>query len=217
MTALFFNLQLNIVSLPAYASALRYGRTAAAAARGRAGGRRGAPARRRSPLAFAAVSTAFSLSLAAADHEFKLARESVDPPEARRLYEGAIARWSLPRELGYRLAYVNALAATAGKTAGAERLEAVDRIADAGAAATACHPNDAVAHYILGSGALMQAILGRRERLADAEEQLDAALRLDPYRLDLLDWRRQAATLRGDKALESALRERIAHVESLHR
>jgi len=113
------------------------------------------------------------------------------------LYEGAI-RLS-PCELGYHLGYVNFLSAVAGKTAGAERLDAVDRIAGSGETAVACHPNDAVAHFILGSGALMQAIVGRGERLGVAEEQLDAALRLDPYRLDVLDWRRQAASLRGEQ------------------
>jgi hypothetical protein len=202
LTALFVNLQFNIVSLPAYASAAL---AAGLLVRPSAGAVPGVWARRfkmGAVLAFAAVSTAYAVRLAAADHEFKLAH-----------FQAAIAL--NPCELGYHLAYVNLLSDRAGKTAGAERLDAVDRIAGSGATATACHPNDAVAHYISGSGALMQAILGRRERLDFAEEQLDAALRLDPYRRDLLDWRRQAAALRGDKNLERALLERIARVQSL--
>jgi hypothetical protein len=213
LAALFVNLQLNIVSLPAYASAalaagllmrrVRSPGTGAAARRLKLG----------AILLFAAGSTVFSLRLTAADRELKLAREATDPAEAMRLYQGAIAL--NPCELRYHLAYVSFLTALIGRTAGAERANAVDRIAASGATATACHPNDAVAHYISGSGALLQAILGRRERLADAEAELDAALRLDPYRLDVLDWRRQAATLRGDKELERALLERIARVKSL--
>jgi hypothetical protein len=153
------------------------------------------------------------LRLGAADREFKLARDAADRSEAARRYQAALAR--NPCELGYHLAYVNHLVEDSAKLTGAPRLDAVDLIARSGATAAACHPNDAVAHFISGSGALMQAILGRGEKLSLAEEQLDAALLLDPYRLDILDWRRQAASLRGDRDLERRLLERIARVRSL--
>jgi O-antigen ligase len=201
LAALFVNLQLNIVSLPAYASAAL---AAGLLIRPRSSGLASRRLVMAALLAFAAASTAYALRLASADHEFKLGR-----------FERALAL--NPCELGYHLAYVNALSAKAGKTSGAERLYAVDRIAASGAVATACHPNDAVSHYILGSGALMQAIVGRPERLAVAEKELDASLSLDPYRPDVLDWRRQAAALRGDKDAERALLERLARVNALRR
>ena len=212
LAGLFFNLQFNIVSLPAYASAAL---AAGLLLRPRAGAAAGVLDRRlkrAAVLTFAALSTIYSLRLAAADREFKLGREAANRAESLSYFQGAIAL--NPCELGYHLAYVNVLADMSGKTVEAENLDA-DRIAASGATAVACHPNDAVAHYIGGVGALLQAILGRREHLADAEAQLDAALRLDPYRLDVLDWRRQAASLRGDKERERALLDRIAHVKSL--
>ncbi|MDD5303858.1 MAG: hypothetical protein PHS14_12225, partial [Elusimicrobia bacterium] len=163
----------------------------------------------------AAAGALFSLRLAAADRQFKLARGAADRSEAARRYQAALAL--NPCELGYHLAYVNHLVEDSSKLAGARRLDALEAIARSGATAVACHPNDAVAHFIAGCGALMQAALGRRESLGAAEEQLDAALRLDPYRLDVLDWRRQAASLRGDRDLEQRLLQRIDRVKSLHR
>ena len=215
LAALFVNLQLNIVSLPAYVSAaLAAGVLLGPLPRARAGA-----AARHGRLAiaviFAASSSVLCVRLVAADREVKLARESADPAESARRYRAALAR--NPCELAYRLGLEKLLSDQVGKTAGSERQAVVDEIAGLGPEAVACHPNDAVAHYIAGTGALLQAILGRRERLTDAEAELDAALKLDPYRLDLIDWRRQAATLRGDKELEGILLKRLAHLGSLHR
>ncbi len=205
------NLQLNIVSLPAY--------TSAALAAGLLM-RPSAGPRTRKPLLwivllFAAASTAYSLRLAAADRDFKLAREASGPDEAGRLYRSALALD--PCELNYHLGYVNVLSDLAGKTgrSGAHwtrRTASRNRARRRRPATRTTRP----AHLIAGSGALRQALSGRPERLAAAEAQLDAALRLDPYRLDVLDWRRQAASLRGDKNLETALLERIARVKALH-
>jgi len=67
LTALFVNLQFNIVSLPAYASAAL---AAGLLLRPRAGAVPGSVARRRAVLLFAAVSTAYSLRLVAAEPRF---------------------------------------------------------------------------------------------------------------------------------------------------
>ena len=215
LAALLVNLQLNIASLPAYVSAAL---AAGLLLRPRASAASGTLARRAKlagAAAFAAASVLLSGRLVAADREMKLARDAADPAAAARLYRAALAK--SPCELRYRLALAKLLSDRVGSTAGAERQAVVDELADLGPEAVACHPNDSVAHYIAGSGALLQAILGRRERLAVAESELDAALRLDPFRLDLLDWRRQAATLRGDKELERSLLERLDRIRSLHR
>ncbi len=207
LTALFVNLQLNIVSLPAYVSAAL---AAGLLVRPRAAGAR--TLRLGLALVFASASAFYALRLADADREFKLAA-SAGPAAAEFQHRAALAL--NPCELTYDLAYVNLLSARIGRSADADRLDAADRIASLGESAAACHPNDAVAHYILGSGALMQALTGRPDRLSVAEAELDAALRLDPYRQDLLDWRRQAATARGDKALERELLDRLARVRAL--
>jgi hypothetical protein len=215
LAALFVNLQFNIVSLPAFVSAAL---AAGLMCRSHDNAAESIAVRRLKPallVLLAAAGAIFSLRLAAADREFKLARGAADRAEAARRYQAALAM--NPCELGYHLAYVNHLVADSSTMSGPRRLETVDLIARSGAAAVACHPNDAVSHFILGSGALMQAILGRRESLALAEEQLDAALRLDPYRLDILDWRRQAASLRRDTDLEQKLLQKIARVKALPR
>lgn len=207
LTALFVNLQLNIVSLPAYVSAAL---AAGLLVRPRAAGARGL--KLGAAVVLASVSAFYALRLADADREFKLAA-SAGPAAAEFQLRSALAL--NPCELTYGLAYVNLLSARIGRSAGADRLDAADRIAELGGTALACHRNDAVAHYILGSGALMQALLGRPERLGVAEGELDAALRLDPFRQDLLDWRRQAATARGDKPKEQELLDRLARVRAL--
>ncbi len=200
LAALFFNLQFNIASLPAYVSAAL---AAGMLCRPREEARASVRMKAGAAVVLAAAGAILALRLGAADREFKLER-----------HEAALAL--NPCELAYHLAYVNRLVADAGQSS-AKRLEAADFMARSGAAAVECHPNDAVSHYIAGTAALMQAALGRRESLAVAEERLDAALALDPYRLDVLDWRRQAASLRADVALEGRLLRRIAAVKALRR
>lgn len=215
LAALLINLQLNIASLPAYVSAAL---AAGLLLRPRPGAPSSVASRRAklaAAVAFAAASVVLSARLILPDRQMKLARDASDPAEAAARLRAAVA--GSPCELRYRLALAKLLSDRVGGTAGAERQAVVDELAALGPAAVACHPNDSVAHYIAGTGALLEAILGRRERLAIAESELDAALRLDPYRLDLLDWRRQAATLRGDKALERSLLDRIEQIRSLHR
>lgn len=215
LAALFFNLQFNIGSLPSYVSAALAAGELCAAREENSPGAAVWRLKNAAMLLLAAGGVFLSLRLAAADHEFKLAHAAADRAEAARRYRAALAL--NPCELGYHLAYVNHLVDDSAKLAGAERLGPVDLIARTGATAVACHPRDAVAHFIGGSAALMQATMGRPESLAAAEAELDAALLLDPYRLDLLDWRRQAASLRGDRDLERRLLDRLARARSLHR
>lgn len=193
--AVFVNLQLNIASLPVYASA-----AFAAGLLLRPREKAGLPAG--VLVAFSAVSLLICLGFSVADRQMKLGRPGS-------------ALWIDRCEPAYHLAYVVEQSNKMAAAPGAERRDAADKIAATGEVAAACRPNDAVGHYILGSGSLMQAQLGRSEKLDLAEHELDAALRLDPYRLDLLDWRRQAAAFRGDAALTRALADKIARVRTL--
>lgn len=214
LAALLFVMQFNIVSLP---SCVMAALTAGILNSSRRPEKRAGQAWRPRGivlLIFAVASVLCSLRLVAADHAFKLAHGTADRAQARRHYLRSLEL--NPCELRYHLDFGKHLVDAAGKEGGTTPQEAATLLSRCGETALACHRNDSVALYIGGYAALMQAFVGRSEFLTQAEERLDAALLLDPFRLDFLDWRRKAAQLRGDKDLERKLLLKIDRVKSLH-
>ena len=121
-----------------------------------------------------------------------------------------------PYESFYRIPLVNLLGdminAVPDKTAKAKLLGAA---IDSGQQAVTRRPQDANSHYILGMGLLMAAQLGLNQKLAPAAASLDAALRLEPNFIPLLQMRREVAVRAGDTAKISALSADIKRIEIL--
>lgn len=166
--------------------------------------------------ALALASLVLAIRMVAADREMKTS--------ARMLASGR-PEFALPRmlagvrldpcELSYRISLVNHLTQRAvASPADGVRRDLLALAEKSGIEAVACHPSDMRSHYIYGVASLMQARIGRTDRLAVAEYELDAALRLEPSLMNLLVSRLETAQLRGDRAAISALQARIKSLEN---
>lgn len=161
-------------------------------------------------LGLCVLASMFSAGLAAhafiADRQIKAAQNFLADGRSDMAFQRFQLGLNLnPCEMSYHIQYVNFLSARAANTRDSvQRLDLIGLAAKSGEEAVRCHPNSGNAHYALGVAALMQARLGKPERLAVAERELDEALRLDPLFVPLLESRRDAALFGGDanKAIE---------------
>ena len=127
-----------------------------------------------------------------------LGRKGLPQPALRRFQDGLRLNRG---EMSYHIAFVNYLSvqAAASRDLGVQR-QLLELAAGSGAQAVACHPQMSLSHYSLGVAALMQARSGLSERLAVAEQELDAAIAMDPRMDSLLRTRLDTALLRGEPA-----------------
>ena len=197
--ALWVNMEFNPVAFEvlvfaAVASGLLVSLTSAVAA---------PPRLSRVPLlvvgALAMFSLACALNMARADAVFKSgakAQAAHDFAAARPLF--ARARKSVPCELSYTLAEVNALGdwINASHEVGM-RLELLALAEADGREAVACHPRQVNAHYIAGAAARMHYDLGFRDQLTVTAREFDEALALDPLFEPLIAARREVSRLQA--------------------
>ena len=160
---------------------------------------------------------AFAVRLAAADREIKTAQIFQTAGRPGRALSHFQAGLELNRhEMIYHVDFVNFLNAQAATVRnGFVQKELLEKAVSSGREAVEAHPRLSLSHYTLGVAALMQARLGMPERLAVAEEELDAALRLDPLLDTLLRTRLDAALMRGDIAKTAELRQRLRELRYL--
>ena len=167
--------------------------------------------------AAALVSAGGAARLLAADRHVKAAQvlvaKGLPQPALRRFQDGL----RLNRcEMSYHIAFVNYLSvqAAASRDLGVQR-HLLALAAGSGAQAVACHPQMSLSHYSLGVAALMQARSGLSERLAVAEQELDAAIAMDPRMDSLLRTRLDTALLRGEPAQIQGFQRRLDELKVL--
>jgi len=147
--------------------------------------------------ALASCSFVYAAQLARIDAVFKRGAKAQavrDFPSARSAF--ARARRGVPCELSYITAEINAIGDWINATRDVKERLSLLALVDADAReAIACHPRQAVAHYIAGAAARMHADLGFKGRLEDAAREFDLALALDPKLVPLQDARREVTRL----------------------
>lgn len=161
--------------------------------------------------ALALASVGLALRMTAADRDMKTGMRLLAAGRPELALPRMLSGTRLDRcELSYRITLVNHLSQRAvASTSESLRRELLALAEHSGLEAVACHPTDMRSHYIYGVASLMQARIGMTDRLAVAESELDAALRLEPYLRMLLLTRQEVAQLRGDKATSAALQTRL--------
>lgn len=163
-------------------------------------------------LLFGALAAAAVLRLGLADRQSQLARGHLARGHAQEVLRHIRRACALhPAELKYRIIHVNQLMDLVRADRHPGRRAAWLAEAEASALeGLRRRPNDVNAPYIAGYVSLIWAQVGNRDKLPAAEAHLDAALKLDPTFLPLLEVRLDAARLRGDAA---ELERRSADVE----